>query len=326
MDGTRNEEPGTQSPWLSQLLKGMILLSFKTIIVLLAFLAAWTLSFILTIVGLSQIPALLLVALKLLIATFFLLPFALGQLLKARFTRKDWYYLLSAGILGGSLAQLTQVVSRYSFTPSASDIAFWLNISPVFSLFLAFFFLREKISFAKFIGIATGVLAMILVLGNWERPSTFNPLIRYPREELVIILSALCWASFTIVAKKLASRHPPMVLATLTLGIGSAVPLAWSIANGQFAAVSQLGTEDWVLLIILAVVGAGLAYLLWFQALSQTDTTKSSVVLVATPFALTLLRGTEIWTGAAGPSPMIEIPLRIGMVLTVLGVLAVWKE
>jgi drug/metabolite transporter (DMT)-like permease len=277
-------------------------------------------------IGLSHIPAVLMVALKLSIAALFILPFALGQVLKAKFTREDWYYFLSAGVLGGSFAQLTQVISRYSFTPSASDIAFWLSVSPVFSVFLAYFFLRERISFAKFVGIATGVLAMILVLGSWERPSTFSPLVRYPREELVIILSALCWAGFTLIAKRMATRHPPMVSAAMTLSVGSVVPLVWSIANGQFAAVSRLGNGDWVLLIILGVVGAGLAYLLWFQALGQTDTTKCLVVLMSTPVALTLLRGTEIWTGVTGPSPMIEVPLRMGILLTVLGVVAVWKD
>lgn len=304
----------------------MILLSIKTVALLIAFLAAWTLSFILTMVGLSHIPAALLVALKLSIATLFIFPFAIGQVLKAKFVRKDWYYFISAGIVGAGLAQLLQVVSRYSFTPSASDIVFWLNISPVFSLFLAFFFLREKISFPKLVGISTAVLSMIIILGNWERPSTFNPLVRYPREEAVIILAAFCWAAFTVIAKKMAERHPPLVSAGLTLGIGTAISLAWSVIKGQLAVVPQLRADDWILLVILGVAGAALVYLLWFQALSQTDTTKTSIVLMATPLALTLLRGAEIWTGATGPSPMVELPLRVGMVLTALGVLTVWKD
>ena len=109
---------------------------------------------------------------------------------------KSQYPLLQ--ILRGSLLLVTTcfMFSGLAYLPFAENIAIYM-IGPVITTILAFFILKEKISFLQIIVVIVGLIGAIIIAD--PNNQSFNLAIIFP------FLAALCFAFFTISTKFLNS-------------------------------------------------------------------------------------------------------------------------
>ena len=109
---------------------------------------------------------------------------------------KSQYPLLQ--ILRGSLLLVTTcfMFSGLAYLPFAENIAIYM-IGPVITTILAFFILKEKISFLQIIIVIIGLIGAIIIAD--PNSQSFNLAIIFP------FLAALCFAFFTISTKFLNS-------------------------------------------------------------------------------------------------------------------------
>ena len=109
---------------------------------------------------------------------------------------KSQYKLLQ--ILRGSLLLVTTcfMFSGLAYLPFAENIAIYM-IGPVITTILAFFILKEKISFLQIIVVIVGLIGAIIIAD--PNSQSFNLAIIFP------FLAALCFAFFTISTKFLNS-------------------------------------------------------------------------------------------------------------------------
>ena len=109
---------------------------------------------------------------------------------------KSQYPLLQ--ILRGSLLLVTTcfMFSGLAYLPFAENIAIYM-IGPVITTILAFFILKEKISFLQIIVVIVGLIGAIIIAD--PNSQSFNLAIIFP------FLAALCFALFTISTKFLNS-------------------------------------------------------------------------------------------------------------------------
>ena len=109
---------------------------------------------------------------------------------------KSQYPLLQ--ILRGSLLLVTTcfMFSGLAYLPFAENIAIYM-IGPVITTILAFFILKEKISFLQIIVVIVGLIGAIIIAD--PNSQSFNLAIIFP------FLAALCFAFFTISTKFLNS-------------------------------------------------------------------------------------------------------------------------
>ena len=109
---------------------------------------------------------------------------------------KSQYPLLQ--ILRGSLLLVTTcfMFSGLAYLPFAENIAIYM-IGPVITTILAFFILKEKISFLQIIVVIVGLIGAIIIAN--PNSQSFNLAIIFP------FLAALCFAFFTISTKFLNS-------------------------------------------------------------------------------------------------------------------------
>ena len=101
-------------------------------------------------------------------------------------------------ILRGSLLLVTTcfMFSGLAYLPFAENIAIYM-IGPVITTILAFFILKEKISFLQIIVVIVGLIGAIIIAD--PNSQSFNLAIIFP------FLAALCFAFFTISTKFLNS-------------------------------------------------------------------------------------------------------------------------
>jgi drug/metabolite transporter (DMT)-like permease len=109
---------------------------------------------------------------------------------------KSQYPLLQ--ILRGALLLVTTcfMFSGLAYLPFAENIAIYM-IGPVITTILAFFILKEKISFLQIIVVIVGLIGAIIIAD--PNSQSFNLAIIFP------FLAALCFALFTISTKFLNS-------------------------------------------------------------------------------------------------------------------------
>lgn len=291
---------------------------------LIAFVATWALSFLLTILGLNRIPYATLTALRILIAVLFLLPFFLKRSFHLKFSKADWLDFSLLALFGVVLAQLFQVIYRYSYAPPATNVLFLLNLAPAIILVLSAFVLSERMTFPKVIGVAMGVLGMVSILANWERPSTFSPFSRYPKEEMFILLAAFCWALFTVHARKVLKRHDPITVTYITLGLSLIPVLILAMARDGLKVIQTISSADWLVVLLLGVVCTAVAYLLWYHVLTEVEASKAGASLLLTPVFLTALMAVERRIGFFGTSPIVVVPVITGIILILAGVGVTW--
>ena len=115
---------------------------------------------------------------------------------KSIFHLKSQYPLLQ--ILRGTLLLVTTcfMFSGLAYLPFAENIAIYM-IGPVITTILAFFILKEKISFLQIIVVIVGLIGAIIIAD--PNSQSFNLAIIFP------FLAALCFALFTISTKFLNS-------------------------------------------------------------------------------------------------------------------------
>ncbi len=295
----------------------------KALLLLIAFVFIWSFSILLMFVGIRALPALVLVTARAIIAAVFMLIF-FGKFSGLKFDRASIIYLGLAGLLGITIAPLFQVIRQFSYAPSASDVVFILSLAPVFILIGSFIFL-EKPTFEKIMGTSIALLGMVCILANWEQPSSFAPFFKFLDNEVWMLGSAIAWAGFTIIGKKLVEKYEPATAATLVIAVGT-VPLIFiSSTEGSIVQVLQFHSSNWFIVTLLGIFGTAIATILWFKALAEVDPSKVGAIMFLTPVLITLPTTVERNIGIWGITPMMTLPVIVGAVLVVVGIGLVWK-
>lgn len=122
--------------------------------------------------------------------------------------RKDWGRMLVAALLGMVINMLSFFKGLELSTPINSAVL--VTISPIIVVLLSAFFLKERITWNKGLGIALGFIgALALVLFGAElRQDAPN----IPFGNFLFIVNATAYGSYLIVAKKLVAKYHPFTL------------------------------------------------------------------------------------------------------------------
>jgi drug/metabolite transporter (DMT)-like permease len=252
------------------------------------------------------------------IGAFLLLLFQLNQdkgFFKV-FSQRDWIYILllaAAGIAGHNLLQ------AYGLLYTTAIHTGWIiAIQPIFITLTARLFLREAITVRKIIGIIIGFSGIFLVISKgafsfslFRFSSTFG--------DLLVLMSALTWAAFTVGGRGFLSRFSPLVTIAPIMMVGCLITFPLSALKGEWKILFHISLSGWMGIFFLGIFCSGLAYLFWYSALEKMDSSIVGVYLYLEPFVTLigayLFLGEEIhWITLTGGG------------MTLIGVyLATWK-
>jgi drug/metabolite transporter (DMT)-like permease len=188
----------------------------------------------------------------------------------APLTRGDWLKLVGLGLVGHFAYQLG-FVGGLART-SVSNSALILGASPVTVTLLSGALGEDPVRRRHWIGVALSMLGLYLVVGHDVEVS---------REGLVgdalIGLAVLCWTVFTVGGRRMMVHHSPLAVTGLSMSIG-AVPYtlyAWpALRRLDWAAVSW---TTWAALVYSAMFALCLSYLIWYVAVRQLGSARTSV-------------------------------------------------
>ena len=220
----------------------------------------------------GQMPPSTVVAVRYLLATLGLAPFAIPIVLRARPSAdvRDWLELLGVGVLGSGVGALLFV---YAVKLGSPGIVNALSKSqPIFVVLLALLLLRERITSLRvvLIGIMLGASVLIVAgeLSVAGREAGLGPRLL---GDLLALLAGLSWALAVILGKSALRRFPPEFVAFSRLGVGAVVNSAFAFSFVRGFSFQSLNPTQWALLLALGLICGSFALVLYYRGLQRVE-------------------------------------------------------
>lgn len=190
---------------------------------------------------------------------------------KEKIEKKDWGRMILAAILGMVINMLSFFKGLELSTPINSAVL--VTISPIIVVVLSAFFLKERITLNKGLGIALGFIGAIsLVLFGAElRQDAPN----IPLGNFLFIVNATAYGSYLIVAKKLVEKYHPFTLMKWLFTI--AVVINLPITLPQFLEIEWTTMPLWVYGVVAFVIICTTFMTYLFNIFAMTELKASTI-------------------------------------------------
>lgn len=243
----------------------------KSVLIALFVTFLWSTSWILIKVGLVDIPALPFAGLRYLFASIILLIYMIftrrtHQI--SSLTKPQWKTLLIYGFILITLTQGTQFLAL-SMLPAVS-LSLFLNMSPIFVLFLGYFFLKESINKVQMLGILLFFFGIIIYFYQVDLGNNLPGL-------ALAVFGVGINAIAAVFGRSINAKRDidPMVITVVITGFGSIFLLLGGIA---IQGMPVLNIQGWLIVGWLAAINTALAFTLWNTALRELKAVEANTI------------------------------------------------
>jgi drug/metabolite transporter (DMT)-like permease len=240
----------------------------------------WGVSFVSAKAVLGKLDPYSLLVFRFGIGVLFLLLLILMQRHRLFISFRFFPHLLILGTLGVFVHQVLQATAL--LTINASSAGWLISLSPVFTVILSILFLHEKMSLTRAIGMSLAIVGVLLVTSTRSGQSLHFAL---NLGFLLMLLSTLNWAVYSVLLKSLKIPYSPIVVTFYLSLIGLILTIPFIIRNRGWERLSLLNETEWAHLIFLGVFVSGIAYWYWGKALEVLEASKVSMFLYLEPIA-----------------------------------------
>ncbi|WP_226086495.1 DMT family transporter [Mesobacillus sp. S13] len=238
----------------------------------------WGVSFVSAKAVLGKLDPYSLLVLRFGIGALFLLFILLLNRYTLRISIRYIPHLVVLGILGVFIHQVLQATAL--LTINASSAGWLISFSPIFTVLLSVLFLHEKMDLKKGIGMVVAIAGVFLVTTTRSGHSfEFALNIGF----ILMILSTLNWAVYSILLKRLQIPYPALLVTFYMSLIGFMLTLPFIIRNKGWESLPLLTQTEWAHLLFLAIFVSGIGYWYWGKALEVLDASRVSTFIYLEP-------------------------------------------
>ena len=193
--------------------------------------------------------------------------------------RGDGWKTVVLGLFGITIYQIF-FIRAISMT-SASTTSILMATTPIFIALLSSAVGQEKISWAGWAGIGISSAGFLLVVSSQNGGLGFTR--RGIEGAVLILLSNLCWAAYTVISKPILGRTSAFKLAALGTSAGTLIYLPYTIPDLKAVAWSQISWQGWGAVLYSAFVAIVLCFALWSYSVQKVGSTKTGIYGNLTP-------------------------------------------
>ena len=287
---------------LSRLLNKWVVLIFTILF--------WGFAFTAIKYSVGHLTPLELAALRFAVAdVFFVAGIALSGL---RIDRNDFPVVFTLGIFGVVIYHTALNAGEIYISSGVASLI--ISTAPIFVLLFSWAFLNEKITKLKVLG----TLIAFAGVATLSKPEASNGNVF---GILLVLLSAISAAAYTVLGKKLMGKYDSITLTSYAMMLGSIPLLAFALpAAGKM--LESPDFPDFSLIssvLFLGVFSTYLGYQGWYYFLQREEASKASVFLLAIPFV-------AIIAGAFLLDEAITVLTVIGGIAVVFGIILVIRS
>ncbi|HBE77930.1 MAG TPA: hypothetical protein DDW65_09160, partial [Firmicutes bacterium] len=189
--------------------------------------------------------------------------------------RSDIGKILLLGVLGVGFYNILWTTGIHLTT--ASNAALIISTSPLFAQLYVQIIHKEKIGFKRWIYTCLSFYGVFLMISQ-SPGANFNFHSRFFIGNLIVLVSALLFAAYTLFSKPLLNRYSPVKLNALTMALGLPVLIVYCILNvarmrAPAVPVQVSRIMAWKMTYII-VCGTVAAYICWYTGIEKTGPVK----------------------------------------------------
>lgn len=201
--------------------------------------------------------------------------------------RGELGYLALLGFIGVAFHQWLQ--ANGLLTAQATTTAWIVATTPIFIVLLGRIILSERVSSIQGIGIGLAALGVLLVVTKGDAAALFMGRVATTGDVLVLI-SALNWAVYTVLSRRGLARMPAAKMIFYVMLSGWLFVTVWLLGFGPgIREFGQLSMRGWTSIAGLGILGSGLAYIMYYDALRELPASQLGVFLNIEPLVTMLL-------------------------------------
>jgi drug/metabolite transporter (DMT)-like permease len=187
-----------------------------------------------------------------------------------RMTGRDWAELTALGLVGHFMYQYLFIGGLALTTVANSSLL--LAATPMVIALLSAALGYERIGARHWAGVALSMLGIYVVVGRGVNVSG-----RGLTGDLMMVAAVLCWAVYTLGARRLISRHSPVGVTGLSMAIGTLVyvPVTWP--HVRAVQWDRLSAGAWASVVYSSLFALCVAYTIWYAAVRQIGSARTSV-------------------------------------------------
>jgi drug/metabolite transporter (DMT)-like permease len=238
----------------------------------------WGVSFVSTKAVLDKLDPYSLIAFRFGIGALFLLLVLLFQGYRLLVSIKFIPHLIILGMLGVFVHQVLQATAL--LTIQASSAGWLISLSPIFTVILSMLFLKERMSLSRAVGMSMAIFGVLLVTTTRSGQS-FE--ISMNIGFLLMILSTLNWAVYSVLLKSLKIPYPPLLVTFYMSFIGLILTTPFMIRNKGWKSLTLLDQSEWAHLLFLGIFVSGIGYWFWGKSLEVLEASTVSMYLYLEP-------------------------------------------
>lgn len=152
---------------------------------------------------------------------------------------------------------------------------------PIIVSILAHFFLNERLTLNKVIGLIIGAIGLLLIIGPQLLHLSWNQSLV---GEIIIIISAFFWACTNLYTKKIGQNHDKLKMTMWQMLLGGAWAMLIALAS-EHKEISTITLSHASILALLysGVLGTSVAFVGWNWVLGKVQASVASIALMSVP-------------------------------------------
>lgn len=209
--------------------------------------------------------------------SLFMILFLLRK--KILIEKKDWKKIILLGIIGHTCYQLLFIYGISNTT--ASNASLIMASVPILTGLISSLSGYEKVRPIGWIGIFFSFFGIFLIMR--ANPADFNFASAHFKGNVLIFLSAMSWAIYTVIAKPMLKKYSPLKLTAVTMGIGTILLIPFSINELKHQNWQNISNAAWMGLIYSSLMAIALGYVIWYKGVEKAGTTRTAIYSNLTP-------------------------------------------
>lgn len=208
------------------------------------------------------------------------------RLMAGRLSRADHWRIALMGIVGFAMAF---GLGNWGIAHStASNAALLITVEPTSLLLLSPLLLGDRLSRREAVGATMAVAGTVIVVVNGI-PGLTRSLVPHWRGDLLLILSGVAYAAYTLLARGVLTRHAVSIVTAWSMlwGTAAMIPLAWLEWRAGQVPVWTPGALAGTL--YLGIVITALGYAVWNWCLDRLGASRVAIFVNVQPLAGALI-------------------------------------
>ncbi|MFA6106295.1 MAG: DMT family transporter [Patescibacteria group bacterium] len=220
----------------------------------------------------GQVPLTLIVFFRYLMAVLALLPFFVMMKGRKTVSKEDFRILVLLGFLGVALYGILNIFGIKHTTGVNTSII--LHTWPLVMTLFAPMLIGEKVGKGSYVGLVLGFAGLVAVVSEGNLSSIWET--KYLLGNILIFLSGICIALYTIFNKRFNHKYGGLNVTFLSFATGSVFLFLFSLFSGDLPKAVLITPKEWFLLFWAGVPTLALTWMIWFNAMRKIGLVKAN--------------------------------------------------